>query len=286
MHTTATLDLSQPIPVRVPPRSALSDLRAIRIVWHREMLRFLNDKIRIFTALVQPMLYLFVFGSGMGSMVSFSHGMNFRIFLFPGVMAMAVLFTCFFSAGSLVWDREFGFMREMLVAPVRRGAIIVGKCLGGATVGAFQGLVVMLVGWIAGVPISPGLFFILLGELLILSFALTALALTFAVCIRNIQSFMAMAQMFLMPIFFLSGALFPLRNLPGWLTWATRLDPLTYAVDPVRRAVLGQLSPGLAASYAVTWKTWTVPIWLELIIVAAIGMTALTLATRLFAKEE
>jgi ABC-2 type transport system permease protein len=286
MHTTATLDLSQPIPVGVPPRSALSDLRAIRIVWHREMLRFLNDKIRIFTALVQPMLYLFVFGSGMGSMVSFSRGMNFRIFLFPGVMAMAVLFTCFFSAGSLVWDREFGFMREMLVAPVRRGAIIVGKCLGGATVGAFQGLVVMLVGWIAGVPISPGLFFILLGELLILSFALTALALTFAVCIRNIQSFMAMAQMFLMPIFFLSGALFPLRNLPGWLTWATRLDPLTYAVDPVRRAVLGQLNGGLAASYAVTWKSWTVPIWLELVIVLAIGMAALMLATRLFGREE
>ena len=137
MHTAAIPDLAQPIPVRVPPRSAWSDLRAIKIVWHREMLRFMNDKIRIVTALIQPMLYLFVFGSGMSSMVVFAHGMNFRTFLFPGVMAMAVLFTCFFSAGSLVWDREFGFMREMLVAPVRRGAIIVGKCLGGATVGAF-----------------------------------------------------------------------------------------------------------------------------------------------------
>ena len=286
MHMTATLELARPIPVRVPPRSLWSDLRAVKIVWHREMLRFLNDKIRIVTALVQPMLYLFVFGSGMSSMISFGHGMNFRTFLFPGVMAMAVLFTCFFSAGSLVWDREFGFMREMLVAPVRRSAIIVGKCLGGATVGAFQGLVVMFVGLLAHVPVSPAVFVILVGELLLLSFALTALALTLSVCIRNIQSFMAMAQMFLMPMFFLSGALYPLRNLPGWLTWATRLDPLTYAVDPVRRAVLGQLNPALATIYAVTWNGWTVPIWLELVIVVAIGMVALVVATKLFSREE
>ncbi len=286
MHTTATLDLSQPIPVRVPPRSVWSDLRAIKIVWHREMLRFGNDKIRIVTALIQPMLYLFVFGSGMSSIVTFAHGINFRTFLFPGVMAMAVLFTCFFSAGSLVWDREFGFMREMLVAPVRRGAIIVGKCLGGATVGAFQGLIVILVGLLARVPLSPAVFFILLGELIVLSFALTALALTIAVCIRNIQSFMAMAQMVLMPMFFLSGALYPLRNLPGWLTWATRLDPLTYAVDPVRRSVLGQINPALAAAYAVTWNNWTVPIWLELVIVAGIGLAALVVATKLFSQGE
>jgi ABC-2 type transport system permease protein len=283
---TATLQIDRPIPVRVPPRSAASDLRAIKIVWHREMLRFLGDKVRIVTALVQPMLYLFVFGSGMGSMVSLPHGVSFRTFLFAGVMAMAVLFTCFFSAGSLVWDREFGFMREMLVAPVRRGAIIIGKCLGGATVGTFQGLVVMLVGFIAGVPVSPGVFLILLAELMVLSFALTALALTFAVCVRNIQSFMAMAQMALMPLFFLSGALYPLRNLPGWLIWATRLDPLTYAVDPIRRAVLGQISPALAAGSAVTWMHWVVPIWLELAIVALIGVAALCLATKLFSRAE
>jgi len=95
-----------------------------------------------------------------------------------------------------------------------------------------------------------------------------------------------MAQMFLMPMFFLSGALYPLRNLPGWLTWATRLDPLTYAVDPVRRAVLGQLNPALATIYAVTWNGWTVPIWLELVIVVAIGMVALVVATKLFSREE
>jgi len=104
--------------------------------------------------------------------------------------------------------------------------------------------------------------------------------------VRNIQSFMAMAQMVLMPLFFLSGALYPLRNLPGWLIWATRLDPLTYAVDPIRRAVLGQISPALAANSAVTWMNWIVPVWLELAIVALIGFASLLVATKLFSRSE
>ncbi|BDG02764.1 ABC transporter permease [Anaeromyxobacter oryzae] len=279
------VDLPDTVPVRVPERSFRSDLRAVKIVWQRELIRFFRDKPRIVTALLQPMLYLFVFGTGMSSMIAGGRG-DLRVFLFPGVMTMAVLFTSFFSAGSLVWDREFGFMREMLVAPVRRGAILLGKCLGGATAGTFQGLVVLAVGGFAGIRYSPSLVLTLVGELLVVAFAVTALGLLVAVRIRAIQSFMALVQMLLMPLFFLSGALFPVSGLPSWLAVLTRLDPLTYAVDPLRRAVLAHTGAGLGAvAPGVTWFGWNVPVPLELALVALSAAVALTIAVSLFGRD-
>jgi ABC-2 type transport system permease protein len=275
-------DLPATVPVRVPVRSFRNDLRAVKIVWQRELIRFFRDKPRILTALLQPMLYLFILGTGMSSMVAGDHG-DLKVFLVPGVMTMAVLFTSFLCAGSLVWDREFGFMREMLVAPVRRGAILLGKCLGGATAGTFQGLMVLAVGGLAGIPYSPSLVLTLVGELLIVAFAITALGLLVAVRIRAIQSFMALVQMLVMPLFFLSGALFPLSGLPGWLMVLTHVNPLTYAVDPLRRAVLAHAGGGLAPG--VTWLGWTVPTMLELALVAIFGVAALAIAVRLFGRD-
>jgi ABC-2 type transport system permease protein len=273
------------VPVRVPERSFRNDLRAVKIVWQRELLRFFRDKTRIVTALLQPLLYLFVLGTGMSSIVEGGHG-GLRVFLFPGVLVMAVLFTSFFSAGSLVWDREFGFMREMLVAPVRRGAILLGKCLGGATAGTLQGLIVLGFGGLAGIRYTPALVLTLVGELLLIAFAVTALGLFLAVRMRGLQSFMALVQMLLMPLFFLSGALFPMSGLPGWLTLLTRLDPLTYAVDPLRRAVLAHAGGDLAAlAPGVTWFGWTVPVLLELTLVALFAAVALAGAVARFGRD-
>jgi ABC-2 type transport system permease protein len=271
--------------IAVPPRTFRNELRAIKIVWHRDMIRFLRDKPRIVTALLQPMLYLFVLGSGLGSAVPRASGVDLRMFMFPGVMAMAVLFTCFFSAGSMVWDREFGFMREMLVAPINRGSILVGKCFGGATVGTFQGLVMFAVAGLVGVPYSPALMLGVFAELVLLSFAITALAVMISARIRSMQAFMALVQMLMMPLFFLSGALFPLTGLPGWLTVLTRLDPLTYAVDPIRRLVLAHAAPGMPFA-GVTWQSWVVPTWLELALVAATAFCALGLAIVQFRRAE
>ncbi len=277
--------LPETVPVRVPERSVKNDLRAARIVWQRELIRFFRDKPRIVTALLQPMLYLFVFGTGMSSLIAGGRG-DLKVFLFPGVMTMAVLFTSFFSAGSLVWDREFGFMREMLVAPVRRSAILYGKCLGGATAGTFQGLIVLSVAGLVGVPYSPGLVLTIVGELVIVSFAVTALGLLIAVRIRAIQSFMALVQMLLMPLFFLSGALFPVSGLPPWLAVLTRLDPLTYAVDPLRRAVLAHAGTALpVAAHGVTWFGWTVPVPLELAVVGLFAVAALAIAVTQFGRD-
>ena len=141
-----------------PPRSLRGDLRAVKIVWQRELIRFSRDRLRIITALVQPLLFLFVLGTGLSTIVAGRHGgVNLRTFVYPGVLAMAVMFTAMFSAASIVWDREFGFLREMLVAPVRRGSIVLGKCLGGATVGGLQGVIVIALAGLVGVPYSPAL---------------------------------------------------------------------------------------------------------------------------------
>jgi ABC-2 type transport system permease protein len=275
---------AEPAAIFVPARSWRSDLRAVRIVWHRDVIRFWRDRPRIIASALQPMLYLFVFGTGMGAGMRPTGGLDLRVFLYPGVMAMATLFTCFFSAGSIVWDREFGFMREMLVAPVRRGAIVVGKALGGATAGMTQGIIVLVIGPLVGVHFSPLLIVVLLGELIVLSFAVTAIGVLVAVKIKSFQAFMALVQIIIMPLFFLSGALFPMRNLPAWLEWSTRFDPLTYAVDPMRRAVLGELDAPSIGS--MQWGGWVVPSALEMAIVFATGLVALAIAAREFGRTE
>src|SRR5256885_1294304 len=275
-------DVRTVAPRQVPARSLRQDFRAVKIVWQRELVRFGRDRPRILTALLQPLLYLFVLGTGMASIVTGGAG-DLRVFLFPGVMVMAVLFTSFSSAGSLVWDREFGFMREMLVAPVPRGAILLGKCLGGATAGTFQGLVGLMVGGGAGMPCSASLVLTLVGELFVVAFAVTALGLLLAVRVRAMQSFISLVQLLLMPLYFLSGALFPLSGLPAWLTLLTHVNPLTYAVDPLRRAVLADAAPALAAAApGIHWLGWPGAAALEIALVIALGAAALGVAARRF----
>jgi len=241
---------------------------------------------------VQPVLFLFVLGTGLSSLASHGlpQGVDFRTFIYPGVLAMSVLFTAIFSAASIVWDREFGFLREMLVAPVSRSAIVIGKCLGGATVATFQGIVILALAGLAHVPYDPVLFLIIIGELLLLSFTLTAFGVMMAARIKQIQAFMALTQMLVMPLFFLSGALYPLHGLPGWLTVLTRLDPLTYIVYPMRYAVFSHLTlPSQATellSPSLTWFGWTVPVGLSLGMVALMGAGLLTIAILEFQKTE
>jgi len=201
-----------------------------------------------------------------------------------------VLFTAIFSAASIVWDREFGFLREILVAPVSRGSIVVGKCLGGATIATFQGIIFLALAGFADVPYNPVLMLTLIGELLLLSFTLTAFGVMMAARIKQFQAFMALTQMLVMPLFFLSGALYPLTGLPAWLSVLTRLDPLTYVVGPMRHAVfshldippayLEHLSPG------ITWLGWPVPIALSLGLVAAMGLAMMAIAIVEFRKTE
>jgi len=284
--------LTDAIRSAVPARSLRHDLRAVSIVWRRELIRFRSDRLRAITALVQPVLFLFVLGTGLSRLAGHGlpPGVDFKTFIYPGVLAMSVLFTAIFSAASIVWDREFGFLREMLVAPVRRWAIVVGKCLGGATVATFQGIIFLALAGVAHVPYNPVLLLTLVGELLLLSFTLTAFGVMMAARIKQIQAFMALTQMLLMPLFFLSGALYPLSGLPTWLTVLTRIDPLTYIVSPMRHAVFSHLTVSpLAArtlSPAITWDGWAVPLGLCIGMVAVMGAVLLGVAIAEFRKTE
>jgi len=285
-------ELSETIRVQVPERNLRQDLRAAGIVWRRELIRFRSDRLRAITGLIQPVLFLFVLGTGLSSLArhGLPSGVDFKTFIYPGVLAMSVLFTAMFSAASIVWDREFGFLREMLVAPVSRAALVIGKCLGGATVATFQGIVILILAGFAHVPYSPVLILTLIGELLLLSFTLTAFGVMMAARIKQIQAFMALTQMLVLPLFFLSGALYPLTGLPAWLAVLTRFDPLTYIVDPMRSAVFSHLNINPLAVHAlapgVTWAGWAVPVGLSLAIVAAMGLGMLMVAIAEFRKTD
>ncbi|HEX3562627.1 MAG TPA: ABC transporter permease, partial [Solirubrobacterales bacterium] len=269
--------------VRVPERSWRGELRAIKIVWRRELIRFRADRIRIATSLVQPLLFLFVLGSGLQQLSSAStHGVNLKTFIYPGVLCLSVMFTAMFSAASIVWDREFGFLREMMVAPIRRSSIVIGKCLGGATVASFQGVILLCLAGTVGVPYAPTLILGVFGIQLLLAFSITAFGVMVAARIKQMQSFMGVMQMIVMPMFFISGALFPASGLPGWLTVLNRVDPLTYAVDPMRRLVFSHLHINPLAKAAldpgVTWWGWRVPGLLEAGVILLLGLAMLGIA--------
>jgi ABC-2 type transport system permease protein len=281
----------QVMEIRLPEGGAAQTLRAVKVVWQREMIRFSQDRIRIVTALVQPILYVFVLGTGLASLTKGSTGdVSLRTFMFPGVLALSVLFTAMFSAVSIVWDREFGFLREMLVAPVPRGAIILGKCLGGATVSAIQGLIVLALAGLVDVPYSPVMLATLALEMLLLGFTVTAFGLVIAARIKQMQAMMGLMQMILMPLMFLSGILYPLAGLPRWLNILVHVNPITYAVHPLRQAVFEHIHAGPAAlarlNPPLTWGSWTVPTLVQLAVVALTGVAFLWIAVLEFDRAD
>jgi ABC-2 type transport system permease protein len=279
------------IHVHVPRRSVRSELRAIRIVWRRDLVRFANDRVRIVSALVQPLLFLFVLGTGLQQLSSAStHGVDLKTFIYPGILCLSVMFTAMFSAASIVWDREFGFLREMMVAPIRRSSIVIGKCLGGATVAGLQGLLVVVLAGAVHVPYDPLLLVGIVALQLLVAFTITAFGLVIAVRIKTMQAFMGVMQMIVMPMFFLAGALYPVAGLPGWLAVLNRLDPLTYAVDPMRRLVFNHLdvTPAARAALApgVDWWGWHLPVGLEVGVVLGLGLLLLAAASWEFSSAE
>jgi ABC-2 type transport system permease protein len=289
---TTTTTRTEIAGVRVAGGTWRDDLRAVRMVWKRELIRFSRSRARIVTSLAQPVLYLFVLGSGIGSLAATgaTRGFDFRTFMFPGVIALTVLFTSIFSAVSIVWDREFGFLREMLVAPVRRGALVTGKCIGGASVATVQGSLMLLLAPAVGVPWSPVLLVELLLIMALTAFTMTSLGIVIASRMQQVESFQFVMQLLVLPMFFLSGAVFPLRRLPRWLSIASKIDPLTYLVNPLRRVVFAHVHPSARVRAEllppITWNGWPVPMWLELVAAGALALTLVGVAVRLFSHTD
>lgn len=280
-----------PAPVRRAPSGFAAHVRATKVVCHRELLRWVTDRRRLVAGLVQPLLWLFVLGTGLSQAVSFgSEEVNFRTFLFPGVLATSVMFTAIFSGVSVVWDREFGFLREMLVAPISRTSILAGKCIGGAIVATAQAAVILALAGLAGVPYSPVLMLKLLALLFLASLVITAFGLLLGARVANIQAVMPVIQMIVTPMMFLSGALYPTSGLPTWLAVATKLNPVTYAVHPMRTAVFSHVDLSPAARQALdqplTWNGWPVPMVLQLAVLVAIGAVIFAVAVRRFSRTD
>lgn len=277
--------------VRVPERSWRSEGRVVKAVWWREMIRFADDRVRIVTALIQPLLFLFVLAPGLETLSAGSTGgVALTTFMFPGVVCMAIWFSAMISAASLVMDRELGFLREMVVAPVRRPSILLGKVLGGTATATIQGVFLLALAGLAGVPYDPVLLLGLLGLQVLIAFSVTSLGVMVATTITRAPTFNSVMQALLFPLIFLSGAMYPVSGLPSWLGVLNRLNPLTYAVDPVRRLVFDRLDVSEAARQrlapGVTWWGWPVPPLLEVGVVAALGLAMLAIAVVRFNRTE
>jgi ABC-2 type transport system permease protein len=284
--TTVTL-----APVTVSGGGLRHEIRAAGVVWKRDLLRFWTDRGRLVSSFIQPLLFLFVLGKGLGSALGSSRGgADYSTFIFPGTLATGVMFTAVFSAISIVWDRELGFLREMLVAPVSRVSIIVGKCLGGATVATLQGVVLLALAGLVHVPYKPLLLLGMFGMLFLTSLAITAFGLLIAIRAQSIQTVMPRVQLLLAPLMFLSGALFPTGgSLPLWLRVAVRVNPMSYAVDAMRSIVFHYLPDhGKGAGFAsgLSWWGWPVPPWLDVVVIASAGVLLLGLTCFLFSRDE
>jgi ABC-2 type transport system permease protein len=290
MTTSDTAVSTGPQPLAEVRSDRAHQLRAAWVVTRRELLRFKQDKARMVTMLLQPLLFIFVMGTGLGSIVDTGGDTSFQTFLFPGVLATSVLFTAAFAGISLVWDREFGFLREMMVAPISRASIIWGKCLGGAIVATGQSLVLLALVGTVGIPYSPVLLLELVGCLFLGALLLTALGVLLSTKIKTIQAAMPVSQLLIMPMMFLSGSLFPIANLPGWLAVLTQLNPLTYVVQPMRHVTLAHLDLSSAEQArllpVINWFGWEVPIAVQLLTVGVITLGLVSLAARLFRTSE
>jgi ABC-2 type transport system permease protein len=227
-------------------------MSAIYILWLRELKKYTRSRTQIVASLGQPLLYLLVLGFGFGPVFQKAGGGSYLQFVAPGVIGMVVLFTSIFSGIALLWDRQFGFLKETLVAPVPRIFVMIGRTLGGATVSMLQGTLMVIVCLIAGFR-PTSLVLVPLGILFMLLIAIVFAALGVAIgsSLQDMQGFQLIMNFLVMPIFFLSGALFPLNNLPKVLAVVTRLDPLTYGVDGLRGALIGVTHFGIATDLAV-----------------------------------
>jgi ABC-2 type transport system permease protein len=255
----------------------MSEVRGFYTLWLREIKRFLRDRTRLVSMFVQPLLWLVIFGAGFGLRFAIP-GLSYQQVIFPGIVGQTLLFTSMFMGISVIWDKEFGFMKEILVAPISRFSIFLGKMVGDSTSALIQGIMVFVIGMALGIPINPVTLLLAMPIMLLITFGLVSIGLTIASFMGNLESFGAIQTFINLPLFFLSGALFPLKgpgiNLPGWLTAVSAWNPLTYGVDALRSIVLG-----------TAWVPLQIqPIWVDLGFVALFDGIMIIVGTWAFTR--
>ncbi|MCD1295420.1 daunorubicin ABC transporter permease [Methanocella sp. CWC-04] len=251
----------------------MSEVRGIYTIWLREVKRFLREKTRLANAFFQPLLWLFIFGTGMRFSAG-SNSFNYQEFIFPGLICQAMLFTAMFMGVSIIWDREFGFLKEILVSPLSRLSIFLGKMLGVSTDVMLQGLIIFPFAFLIGAGFGPIEFFKAIPIMILIAFGLVCLGLGFASFMKSLEGFGLVQTFINMPMFFLSGALFPLTNVPTWLQWVSYFNPLTYGVDALRTVMMG--------------SSWTplFPIYIDLGVLVVFDIAMILFGTYAFSRTE
>jgi ABC-2 type transport system permease protein len=214
--------------------------KAVYVITFREFKKFVREKSRLLGTMARPILWLFVVGGGLSRMVKSEGGVSYIQFIFPGMIGMTILFASIFSAISIVWDREFGFLKEILVAPISRFSIVIGKAMAGTTISLIQALIMVAFAPVLGITFTPVQFLLLIFSSGLLAFSLTSFGILVASRMSSYEGFNIIMNFLVMPMFFLSGAMYPVRLLPPVLKWLTHLNPLTYGVDALKNALLSQ----------------------------------------------
>jgi ABC-2 type transport system permease protein len=217
----------------------MSEIEGIYAVWLREAKIYVREKERLVSALISPLLWIFGFGSGLGSSVESMSGYPYQVFIYPGIMVMTVLFTSLFFGVYIIWDRKLDFLKEVLVAPVSRASVFTGKMLGGVTDAMVQVVYLIIIGFFIRIPFTPLVILEAFLMLLLISIAMVSIGLVIGANLKSPEGFSLVINFVMWPMFFFSGALFPVSNLPPWLSAVTFLNPLTYGVDALRGIILG-----------------------------------------------
>ena len=255
--------------------------RTIWVIAYRELLRFVQDRPRLFSSFSMPIIFLIIFGAGFGRLIGqMMPGVDYIQFMYPGILAMTVLMTSVMSGVSIVWDREFGFLKEVLVSPLSRSGVLAGKAVGAAIIAIIQGAIMLVLAPIVNVPINLGTVLALLPLLLIFSLALSGLGLLIGARMRSQQGFQIVMQLVIFPMMFLSGIFFPVSGVATWLEVLSKLNPVTYGIDAIRQVFLGTEVAG------VTVFGHTMGIVDSAIVVAMVGVVFLTIAIWAFNKQE
>ncbi len=250
----------------------MAELEGIYTIWLRENKRFVRYRSRIITSVVTPLLWLIIFGTGLGSAVRFGTGAaGYQAFIFPGIIGQTILFTAVFSGVSVIMDRQYGFLKEILVAPISRPSIVFGKALGISTTAMIQGMVLLLLSFIVAVPMTPIIFLESVGVILLISLGLSGLGLLISSFTDSMEGFNLIMSFIVLPIFLLSGALFPITGLPGWLQLAVYINPLTYGVDALRNIILHEA---------------VLPLYVDVIVVTVFAVMMIMISALVFSKKE
>ncbi|MGH2488603.1 MAG: ABC transporter permease [Candidatus Limnocylindria bacterium] len=258
--------------------------RGTWVVSYRELLRFVNERSRLVGSFAQPLIFLVIFGAGFGNLIgAVAPGVDFIQFMYPGIIAMGVLTTALFAGVSVVWDREFGFLRELLVAPLGRTGIVLGKALGACVVGLLQVSLMLLIAPIVGVRVEVSTVLRLIPIVFVLSIALSGLGLLVASFMRSQQGFQLLIQLLIFPLIFLAGVFFPINQAPDWLQVVSKFNPLTYGVDAIRQVFLGSEA---GAQLGVTVFGHTMALLEEVALMSAFAVILLSLAAWAFNRQE